>query len=164
MNITYLSPADATHLDLASNSIDFHVSYTTLEHVPPETLIGVLSESRRVLRQDGLFVHLIDMTDHFSHSDRSISSINFLQFSDSEWQRYAGNRYMYQNRLRIDEYLELVKAAGFTVVSLETRIDPIALNRLRQGQRLSERFRDKPAEVNAISSAWIVARPVSKRP
>jgi SAM-dependent methyltransferase len=161
MNIQYCSHADAAHLHLDSESIDFHISYTTLEHIPPEPLIGVLLESRRVLRRDGLFVHLIDMTDHFSHSDRSISSINFLQFSDSEWQKYAGNRYMYQNRMRIDEYLKLIKAAGLTVVSMETRIDPVALNRLRQGQHLNDKFRDKPPEVNAISSAWIIARPAS---
>jgi hypothetical protein len=30
-------------------------------------------------------VHNIDFTDHFSHSDPSISSVNFLQFSESQW-------------------------------------------------------------------------------
>lgn len=161
-NIEYVSPADAAHLGLTPQTIDFHVSYTTLEHMPPETLRGALLESSRVLKEDGLFVHLIDLTDHFSHSDRSISSINFLQFSDAEWLKYAGNRYMYQNRLRIDEYLDFIEESGLRLVSMEARIDAVALNSLRHGLSLDERFRNKPEEINATTRAWIIARPAAR--
>ena len=52
---------------------------------------------------------MVDYSDHFSHSDQTISSINFLRYSDDEWQRYAGNRYMYMNRLRHDDVLALFR-------------------------------------------------------
>jgi SAM-dependent methyltransferase len=158
MSIDYLAPSDPVRVGLPSNSIDFHVSYTTLEHVSPEGLLELFQEGRRLLKQDGLFVHFIDMTDHFSHSDPSITSVNFLRFSETDWTRYAGNRYMYQNRLRLDDYEALLKSVGVKVIAMETTIDSTALEALRQGLPLNDRFRKKSPQINATSGAWIVAR------
>jgi hypothetical protein len=64
------------------------------------------------VRAGGLFVHFIDHSDHFSHSDATISPINFLKHCESDWQGYAGNRYMYMNRLRHDDMIELIRESG----------------------------------------------------
>ena len=81
-----------------------HISYTVFEHIPAPILSDILSEAQRVLRPSGLAIHLIDYSDHFAHSDASISAINFLQYDDAAWSRLADNPYMYMNRLRADDY------------------------------------------------------------
>ena len=156
-NIQYLAPADATCLHLESRSVDYHVSYTTLEHISVETLGSILREGKRLLRQRGLFVHCIDFSDHFSHSDRTISMINFLQFSEEEWKHWAGNRYFYQNRLRVDDFARLCRDKDLKILSMDTIVDRGSLEELRKGFPLDGRFRTKSAETNATINAWLVA-------
>ena len=157
MRIRYQAPGDAAHLDLPAQSLDYHVSFTVLEHIPPGVLQGTLLEGKRVLKRDGLFAHTVDLSDHFAHSDGSISAINFLQFSEEEWARYAGNRYMYHNRLRIDEYVDLLRAAGLKVLWLGSRTDARALEELGSGFVVDRRFEAKSAETNATVYMQVVA-------
>lgn len=158
-NIHYNAPADAAHLDLPDGSVDYHVSYTVLEHIHPATLSAILREGKRVLKPGGLLVHCIDFSDHFSHSDSSISSVNFLQFSDREWSRLGGNRFMYHNRLRVDEFRDLLEQAGLDVIGMEPFVDERAKNLLEHGGfPLDVRFRVKSPAINATSHAWVVGR------
>ncbi len=83
--INYISPGDAADTRLPAQSIDFHTSFTVFEHIPLEILRKILEEGNRIIKNDGLFVHRIDYSDHFSHSDNTISAINFLKYSDDEW-------------------------------------------------------------------------------
>jgi SAM-dependent methyltransferase len=159
LNVRYLAPADAAALPLPDGSIDYHVSTTVFEHVTPEALVGTLREGRRLLRPTGLFVHSIGLSDHFAHSDPSISTVNFLQFTEAQWAHYAGNRFMYHNRLRLDDYLVLFREAGVEPVSVSSKVDPKALAVLQNGFPLDARFRDKAPEVNAVEGATVVARP-----
>ncbi len=157
MDIRYLAPADASCLALESENVDYHVSLDTLEHIPPETIGRIFKEGRRVLKQKGLFVHGIDFSDHFSHSDNSISGVNFLQFTENEWRKLAGNRYMYQNRLRIDDMADLFQKANLDILTADAKIDTEVLERLKNGFMLDERFKSKSIDVNATTRAWIVA-------
>jgi len=157
MHIRYEAPRDAAHLGLPAQSLDHHISFTVLEHVPPDALRGILLEGKRVLKRDGLFVHTVDLSDHFAHSDESISATNFLQFSEKEWARYADNRYMYHNRLRIDEFVGLFEEAGLGILWLGSRTDSRALKELREGFVVDQRFRAKSAETNATTYMQIVA-------
>ena len=157
--IDYIAPGDATDTGLPGGSVDFHTSYNTFEHIPPEILRGILAEGNRIVNDDGLFVHRIDYSDHFSHSDGSISSVNFLQYSDDEWHRWAGNRYMYMNRLRHDDFLGMFEEARHAVVDCEPVLDPEALALLRSGRLpLYGRFAGKPEDTLAIKSSWLVSR------
>jgi SAM-dependent methyltransferase len=157
--IEYAAPADAAALDLPDRSIDLHVSFTVLEHIPPEVLRAIFAEAGRVLKPDGLLVHFADFTDHFSHADGSISSINFLQFDGPRWQGYAGNRFMYHNRLRIDDLLALFREERLAPVHVEAETDARALEALHAGFPLDERFARKSPRTNATATAWIVASP-----
>ena len=157
INVEYIAPCDAASLPLGDNSVDYHVSYTVLEHIPPDVLKGILREGNRVLGRDGLFVHCVDFSDHFSHSDSSVSSVNFLQFTEEEWTSISGNRFMYHNRMRVDE-CESLFAANVDVRAVEPVVDPRARDLLqRNGLSLDGRFSEKSVETNATSHAWIVA-------
>lgn len=158
-HISYIAPGDAAKSDMEDESIDFHTSNAVFEHIPFDVLKGIIMEGNRITKRNGLFVHRIDYSDHYSHSDQGISTINFLHYSDSEWDRYAGNRFMYMNRLRHDDYVELFKSSGHLILIDQPRIDQCALNLLRSGEfRLSEKFRAKSNEALAVHSAWLITK------
>ncbi len=162
--IRYLAPTDAARLDLRAQSIDYHVSFTVLEHIPAGCLTGIFAEGRRLLKPDGLFVHCVDFTDHFAHTDASISSVNFLRFSEDEWRELAGNRFMFHNRLRVDEFEALARRAELDILSLEARVDAGAVEAVKNGLVLDARFRAKDPAINATTGAWLVAAPRSREP
>lgn len=157
--IVYIAPGDAAKTNLPEQQIDFHTSYTVFEHIPAEILSAILKEGNRITKDNGLFIHRIDYSDHFSHSDKTISAINFLQYSDQEWAKYAGNRYMYMNRLRHDDYLALFSNVGQQVVEAEPTFDPRSAEILKNHRLpLNDRFSCKSPEVLAFSGAWMVTQ------
>jgi hypothetical protein len=157
--IEYVAPGNAASTRLPADSIDYHISYTTFEHIPPDVLSAILREGSRIMRPDGLFLHCIDYSDHFAHSDDSISLVNFLQYSDAAWQAYSGNRYMYQNRLRHDDCVRLFQGAGHRLVKIETEIDRHSHALLSSGAlRVDKKFHGKPIDTLATINALIVSR------
>ena len=154
LNIKYIAPGDASHLNLPNSSVDFHTSYNVLEHIPPEIIKAILKEGQRILKQDGIFIHCIDYSDHFSHSDKSISSVNFLQFSDNYWDKIAGNRYMYMNRLRHDDFIDLFQNLNCEILVDEPNIDESLLLQ-KSGFKLDAKFSSKSDEAITIIGSWI---------
>lgn len=156
MNIEYLAPADAASLTIDDNSVDYHCSTNVFEHIPGDLIGSILLEAKRVLSKDGLFVHLIDLSDHFSHVDESITTINFLQYNEKEWDKLAGNKFMYHNRLRKNEFLDLFEKKGATLLSKEEVINERALEQLNKGFPLDERFVGESIENSAVSYLALV--------
>lgn len=157
--IQYIAPGDAADSGLPPNSVDVHTSYTVFEHIPPDVLRAILVEGNRITRDDGLFVHKIDFSDHFSHTDRRICAVNFLQFSDRQWERFAGNRFMYMNRLRHADYVQLFESVGQEVISTEPNTDVRSLESLRTGRvQVDHRFRTRSEEELAITWSWMTTR------
>jgi hypothetical protein len=157
--IQYIAPGDAAHTSLPAGSIDYHTSIVVLQHIPPDVLPRIILEGNRIIRDDGMFVHRINYSDHFSHSDATISALNFLQFSDAEWNKYAGNRYMYANRLRHDDFLDLFRSAGQCIVAEYPDVDRQLQMSLQNGTvKLHPQFRNKSVDVLSILSSWIVSQ------
>jgi len=162
-HIEYISPGDASETKLDNMSIDFHTSNAVFEHIPGKVLKNILLEGNRIIKENGIFLHKIDYSDHFSHSDKSISAINFLQYSDSQWKKYAGNRYMYMNRLRHDDFLDLFKESGHEIISDTPNIDKEVLNLLKSNKvSIDKKFSLKGDNVLSITNSWIVSKKVSK--
>jgi len=156
-NITYIAPGDAAQTGLQPGTVDYHTSYNVLEHIPPQILRDILEEGNRVIAPDGLFVHRIDYSDHFAHSDSSISAINFIKYTDAEWNKLAGNRYMYMNRLRHDDFLGIFGDAGHSILSSEAVVDERSLALLRSGDfQVDQRFRQKSENTLSIVDSWMV--------
>ena len=132
-NIQYLAPADAADTGLPDASLDYHVSTTVFEHIPRADIKRILKEAKRILKDDGIAIHFIDLSDHFQHQDKSITRINFLRYSEKEWDRIAGNEFAYCNRLRASDYLDLFKNAGFDVCRSDTEEDDEARQDLVDG-------------------------------
>lgn len=158
LRIEYIAPGDARNIEVESDFFDFYVSCTVFEHVSQDVLYDIVKESRRVLKPNGLSIHRIDYSDHFSHSDKDISAINFLQYSDKTWDRYAGNRYMYMNRLRHSEFVKLFKDSGYTIEREQAdHSDSVA--QLLNHFEVDTRFKNMSKEDLAITAAWFTLNP-----
>jgi SAM-dependent methyltransferase len=158
MNIDYMSPADAANLPLEAHSVDLHVSNTVLEHIPQDVLSSILTEARRILRPGGLLIHKIDPSDHFAHDDAAITRINFLRFTDLEWKGLAGNRFMYHNRLRAPDYLQLFEENGVQILKDERVIDERSKVALGSGFPVDARFRGVADDDLATTTISLMGR------
>lgn len=157
--IRYIAPGDAASTELAEKSIDFHTSYNVFEHIPPLILKAIIEEGNRIIKDDGLLMHRIDYSDHFANSDKAISAINFLQYSDAEWDKFAGNKYMYMNRLRHDDFLNLFQSVDQNIVLNSPEIDERSLDILRSGAfPIVEKFNTKSENILSIRGGWIASQ------
>ena len=138
--IRYVAPGDAASMPDEAASFDLHFSTTVLEHIEPDILAGILAEARRLLRPNGVACHIIDPGDHFAHADNSITLINFLQFSDKEWDKIAGNEFGYCNRLRYPELLDIFSTSGLAVLGTEVVVDERSKQKLKSGFTLDPLF------------------------
>ena len=163
-NIDYRAPCDASLSGLSASTVDYHTSYTVLVHIPLPVLSAIMDEGSRILSPKGLFVHRVDYTDHFSHSDKSISAINFLQFTEETWQRLAGNRYMYMNRLRHDDFLTLFQTRGIDLLAVEADQNPkleVVLN--APDFELALQFKSKSLQTLITTGSWFVAKKIIRQ-
>ena len=159
-NIDYVAPSNACALEMQDKSIDYHVSNTVLEHIPPNILHDIFIEGCRVVKDDGLFLHRVDYSDHFSHNDKSISPLNFLQFDDEEWEKLAGNRFMYMNRLRVDDFERLLERSGHEIIQHISDVNREMLMMLETSTafQLDPKFGSKPISVLSVTGSWFVTR------
>ncbi|MDQ4081665.1 MAG: class I SAM-dependent methyltransferase [Actinomycetota bacterium] len=156
--IVYRAPADARATGLPAGCVDFVSSTNTLEHVPRDDIALLLAECVRLLRPEGVMSFRIDLQDHSSYGDQSVSAYNFLRFSERRW-RLVSSKLSYQNRLRYPDYVDLFREAGLEIVA-ESLARPSddelqALERLE----LAPEFRAYSLDDLAIRSLEVVVRP-----
>ena len=158
--IVYHAPADATATGLPAGSIDLHFSYTVFEHIPRPELVRILLEANRLLDPaHGLSCHHIDFSDHFSHSDPSISAVNFLQFESAEWTRYSSSPWAYHNRLRIYDFQAIYQESGQAVLSWKAPVDERCLRVLQSGAvPLASLYQGKPLDQLAVLGVRAISR------
>jgi len=156
-DIDYLASCNY-FLNIKDKTIDCQFSINVFEHIPLMDIKSIFIETKRIMANDGFIVHIVDLSDHFSHSDTSITSINFLQFSEKEWNRWAGNKFMYHNRLRASEFYKLFNDIGLHIVRKEDFVDQKAHKIIHEGFPLDVRFAGLPLDDLAISRLSIVGK------
>ncbi|MEP6692662.1 MAG: class I SAM-dependent methyltransferase, partial [Gemmatimonadaceae bacterium] len=114
LGIRYVAPGDARATGLAAGEVNVVTSTATLEHIPSPDIARILAESHRVLKPGGIVSCQVDMSDHFSHSDSSITPWHFLRFGERAW-RLIDPPMLYHNRLRASAHVALARAAGFEI-------------------------------------------------
>lgn len=106
-----------------------------------------MKEAKRILKKNGIAIHFIDLSDHFQHQhqhqhqDKSITSINYLRYSEKEWGKIAGNEFAYCNRLRTSDYFGLFDEVGFDVCRKKVQEDKEARRSMEDGFMIDEKFR-----------------------
>jgi SAM-dependent methyltransferase len=155
--LEYRAPADARRTGLPDACLDVVFSNSVLEHIPADAVTEIFRESRRILCERGLMIHEVNCGDHYAYLDKRVSQLNYLQFSQLEWDALWNNKFQYQNRLRAHEFLDLARAAGFEILldtgkSTAERLGELSAIKVhRQFQRFSP-------EQLCITSCDFVAR------
>ena len=65
-------------------------------------------------------VHWLNLVDQYSWFDRSIGPYHFLKYTQKEWS-WRDSPLISNNRLRINDYREQFKQAGFVIKGEENR-------------------------------------------
>lgn len=151
--IVYLAPRDARRSGLPEDSFDFVSSTFTLEHIPAADIAAILTECRRILKPGGLVSSSIDMQDHYSFFDSSITAFNFLKYSERRWS-LVNSPLHYQNRLREPDHLALHEQAGLSVIETSfadpSPADLDAVRSLRLAQRFRSGYTDEQLAIRAV--------------
>ena len=89
------APYDAANTDLKNKSLDASISTNTLEHIPHKDIVNIFTELRRTLKDNGVVSLSIDYSDHYAHTDKKISLLNFLKYDDKTWNKF-NHKHHYQ--------------------------------------------------------------------
>lgn len=155
--ITYQAPMDARATGLAANSIDVLTTTSVFEHIPAVDIPAILTESRRVLKPDGIVSFVVDPKDHYWFFDKSITLFNFLKFSDVAWS-VINNSQVYQNRLRYSDYIAFFQQAGFRIVQEEAIAATSAELSALQQLQLAPRFKKYTLDDLGVVELRVVMR------
>lgn len=138
---------------LKNVQVDLIHSNNTFEHIPSVILEQILFRFKELLSPNGIMSHFIDLSDHFSHFDKKITSYNFLSFSDSTW-KLIDNSIQPQNRLRISDYKSLYKKVELPIRN-EILIsgDPSDLRKIK----LAEKYRNINQKDLLVTHALLVS-------
>ncbi len=158
LNITYQYPGDARDTKLPEDSVDLIVSSNVLEHIPASIQVEIHQESFRILKAGGLAVHRFNPQDHYATVDASISHINFLQFSEQQWEWYGGGL-SYHNRLRAPVYRDLFLQCGFEIEVCRERVDARSVEAINSGSlNVHPDFEGYTPEELSVDYMWMACR------
>lgn len=152
LNIKYLV-GDLHQMEFNNKFTLIH-SNNTFEHIYPKVLEVMLLHFASIVEPQGAMSHFIDLSDHFSHMDKSISPFNFLKYSENQW-ALIDNSIQPQNRLRINSYRELLNKSGWEIVLEEnTRafLDPVLKS------KISSNFKKTIDSDLTVTHSWIITK------
>jgi hypothetical protein len=103
--------------------------------------------------------HLIDNSDHWEHTDKSLSRVDFLRYDREILWRVANlSQQHYQNRLRHSDYARLFQDHGFEILMADGEADPASLRDL-EVLPLAPAFRNRnPSDLAILISLFVVRR------
>jgi hypothetical protein len=154
----HLRVRGAQDTGLPSKTVDLFTSTGVLQYIPGEVIKSMLAEFTRLGTASSVQSHYVNLVDQYSSFDKSISPLNFLQYSPRQWD-WLNSSLTWLNRLRISDYRALFTQAGFKITSeINTSGGLEVLERLR----LAPQFSNYSADDLLVFNSWIVAQPVGR--
>lgn len=138
---------------ISSDSIDLILSISVFEHV--KDVETSFQKMNRILKMDGVMYHKIDLRDHYNFDE----PFKFLKYSDFLWNNFLTKEgFSYTNRLRVDDFKNILAKHGFEIIELENDIFEGDLP--NKGQ-LNERFSNKDNDDLKVIGMTILAKKVN---
>lgn len=128
---------------LPDDSFSFAFSCSVLEHVGREIIPSFMDGCYRVLKPGGYCLHVIDLSDHLAHYDKTVCSKNYMRYSDAVWRAFFENDVQYINRVQRSEWLAHFERVGFTL--LEEHRNTVDLDGVKIAAAYSDLDGDDPA-------------------
>jgi len=126
--VQYFPKKNILNVSIEPETIDAMTSRNVLEHIHPGDLELIHKQAYQYLRKDSFVIHQISPSDHRAYTDHSLSLWDFLQYSQSDWDKIQ-TRFDYHNRLRQPEYVNLFQQCGFKISMIKSK-------GAREGQKL----------------------------
>jgi len=127
-NIVYLNDGLKSFQEIPESSVDFIFSHSALEHVRLLELPEIIKEMRRVICDQGVMSHNIDLMDHMNYS------LNSLRFSKKLWEsEFFAKSGFYTNRLRYSQFIKYFMDNDFIISYKDSGVwsdYPMNLNKL----------------------------------
>jgi len=151
-NISYLTNGLDSLAQVPDASVDYLWSQSVLEHIRKSEFDEYIKEFRRIVADNGISVHGVDLKDHLSYSH------NNLRFSEEIWESdFMANSGFYTNRILYSEMIEVFQRYGFETQTLHlNRWDSIPTPR----SNLDPAFQKLEDDDLLISEFDIILRPV----
>lgn len=148
----YLTSGLSSLRTISDSSVDFIWSNAVLEHVRRKEFFDTMVELRRIIRDDGVCIHGIDLKDHLG------GDLNNLRFSEAFWEwDFVADAGFYTNRIRFSEMVDFFRQAGFSVEVLDIkRWNELPTPR----KKLFANFEELPDEELCVASFEVILRPV----
>jgi hypothetical protein len=142
---TYVTGGLASLRAIPTASVDYIWSHVVLQAVRRAEFFETLLELRRILRDDGVCSHAIDLTDQLANA------LNSLRFPESIWESNTIAKCgSYANRFRYSEMLTMFQKAGFKVdVVTVSRWDQLPTPRAKLDQQFRA-FSDEDLRIFAF--------------
>lgn len=137
---------------IPNQSVDFIWFHAVLEHVRRADFCDTMKELRRIIRDDGVCSHEVDLRDHLG------GKLNNLRFTESIWESdFMANSGFYTNRIQYSQMIDIFQKAGF-------KVELVNINRWSQlpiqKAKLSQQFAHLSDEELCISTFSVILRPV----
>lgn len=151
--LTYVKNSVEDLKTISSDSIDLILSISVFEHV--KDVETSFQEMNRILKTDGVMYHKIDLRDHYNFN----KPFKFLKYSDFLWNNFLTKEgFSYTNRLRVNDFKNILAKHGFEIIELENDIFEGDLP--NKGQ-LNERFSNKDNDDLKVIGMTILAKKVN---
>jgi SAM-dependent methyltransferase len=128
LGFTYVVSSGSILNVCEKNCFDVVLSAGVMEHVYKNQLPSLLSDLKKLLKPDGYSIHSINLRDHLKQYARSVSSKQYLKYSDRHWNRWLQNDVQYINRIQRPEWIELFENAGYVLVNEECERDKLSIS------------------------------------
>lgn len=148
---SYLTSGLSSLKEIEDHSVDLIWSHAVLEHVRRSEFLDIMKETRRIISDDGICSHTVDLQDHLDQS------LNNLRFTESVWESdFIADSGVYTNRIQYSHMLDIFKQAGFEVKSTQIKKwDSLPVPR----SELDKQFQELSDEELCISGFSVVLTP-----
>lgn len=148
----YLTSGLTSLRTIPAQSVDYIWSNAVLEHIRKKEFLDTMLELRRIIRNNGVCSHQVDLKDHLSNA------LNNLRFPEHIWENeFMAKSGFYTNRIQYSQMLDMFRQAGFDVEIIKvTRWDTLPTPRAK----LSKEFISQSDEELCISGFSVVLRPI----
>ena len=140
----------------SKTKFDICTSTATLEHFSKEDLNSFLNKINFVLSNKRLISSIIDYSDHYAHTDNKITFLNFLKYDDDDWKKY-NNSYLFQNRLRHQDYRKIFKNNDFKIIEENEG------EMLEKMEKISPIFDEKNRETYLSWGYYLISKTANSR-
>ena len=120
-NLNYLAPMSLDQIIKNKLQFDACISSTTLEHLSEDDLRKTFLLLKKIIKKEGIISAAIDYSDHYSHTDKNIDNLNFLRFTNDEWNKH-NTPMLFQNRLRHQDYRKFFKLNKYKIYEIKGEV------------------------------------------